>query len=127
MLDKLAETGQTGRIDLRREPLGRRDYEDIREVLGTGEVSVRIDALGASLIRETGILGVWWVTHCNQADGVIAELIEITPVPEILKTHPDDLRAAHHRLRARLARFCPCPSDPSGGPDSRCMPIGGRP
>jgi hypothetical protein len=46
--------------------------------------------------------GVWWVTHLNADGAKVAEFLDITHVPEILKSHPDDARAALARLRGYL-------------------------
>lgn len=107
LLNDLATTGKTGSIDLRSLPMLADDYEQLREVLGQGEVNATIDAHGPSQVRETGIHGVWWVTHRNADGEVAAEIIEVTYLPEILKTHPADARAAVETLRARLSQSAP--------------------
>jgi hypothetical protein len=46
---------------------------------------------------------VWWITHRNAAGEPSAELIEVTPLPDILATDGDEVADALARLQARLA------------------------
>lgn len=101
-LTRLATDGETARIDLRSLPMAPGDYQALRDLLGTGEVSARLDALGPSDIAETAVPGVWWLVHRNDGGEVIADLIEITACPDILKTQEEDLRDGPERLRARI-------------------------
>ncbi|HZP92449.1 MAG TPA: hydrogenase expression/formation C-terminal domain-containing protein [Burkholderiales bacterium] len=102
LLAALVESGRSGSIDLRGLPLSRADYEALREFLGQGEIDAAIEALGPTQVRETKVPGVWWVQHCNANGEVTAELIEVTYLPEILKTDPVDARAGLDRFRERL-------------------------
>ncbi len=54
-------------------------------------------------IRETQYPGVWWLTHRNEQGGIVTELIEITEVPAILKSHVADMAAGLRRLEQALA------------------------
>jgi len=102
LLNDLVMSGKSASIDLRSLPLLPGDYEQLKEVLGQGEVSATIDAMGPTQVRETAIHGVWWVTHYNSDETVIAELIEVTTMPEILRTHPADARVGLDLLQSRL-------------------------
>ncbi len=102
LLNDLVESGKTASIDLRSLPLLPGDYEKLKEVLGEGEVSATLEAMGPTQVRETSVHGVWWVTHHNSDDTIIAEFIEVTTMPEILQTHPADARVGLDRLRSRL-------------------------
>lgn len=102
LLNDLVTTGKSASIDLRSLPMLPGDYEKLQEVLGQGEVSATVEALGPTQVRETAIHGVWWITHRNVDDEVTAELIEVTYLPEILRTHPADARAAVETLHSRL-------------------------
>ena len=102
LLTRLAERGESGAIDLKSLPVGSQDREALAEMLGEGEVTAAVEAFGATRVRETRFRGVWWVTHENSAGDVIAEFIEVTSVPEILKTPAGELAPAAARLRARL-------------------------
>ena len=106
-LEKLDDGGETGMIDLNSLPLAPGEYEQLRQTLGQGEVSARIEAIGASEIIETRYPGVWWVTHANAEGETVAEFIEVTLAPEILKTHVEDARTGLARLRERLTETDP--------------------
>lgn len=103
LLGRLIHDGEVGSIDLRSLPMSPEDFANLRALLGEGEVSAVVNALGPTEVRETGVRGVWWVTHRNSEDDTLVELIEITHVPEILKAHPDDVEDGLEWLRARLA------------------------
>lgn len=102
MLQHLIEKGEGDSIDLRRIPLFPDDLDVLHEQLGEGEVTAEVTSAGSSVIRESAIPGLWWVTHFNEEDEVIAELIEVTFCPEILKTPTDDARDGLQDLRAAL-------------------------
>lgn len=100
LLEQLAAAGQSGSIDLRRQPLGPEEYEKLKEVLGQGEVIATVNALGPVRVWETAVHGVWWVSYQNDREETLTEVIEVTDFPEILKTDPQDIRAAAELLRA---------------------------
>lgn len=102
MLDRLIETGEPGAIDLHSLPMTDADREELRERLGVGEVHVELEVSGLSRIDETGIPGVWWVRHEGAEGKLAAELIEVTQVPAILLSHPDDMKAGRRRLEELL-------------------------
>ena len=102
LLNDLVTSGKSASIDLRNLPLSTGDYQKLKEVLGQGEVSATIDAMGPTQVRETAVHGVWWVTHYNNDSTVIAEFLEVTTMPEILRTHPADARAGLDLLQSRL-------------------------
>jgi hydrogenase-1 operon protein HyaF len=102
LLNDLVTSGKSASIDLRSLPLLPGDYEKLKEVLGQGEVSATIDAMGLTQVCETAVHGVWWVTHYNSDETLIAEFIEVTTMPEILRTHPADAHAGLELLHSRL-------------------------
>jgi hydrogenase-1 operon protein HyaF len=101
-LEKLVETGETGMIDLNSLPLAPGEYEQLRQTLAQGEISARIEAIGPSEIIETRYPGVWWVTHYNVEGDIVADMLEITTIPEILKSQPEDVRTGLELLRIQL-------------------------
>jgi hydrogenase-1 operon protein HyaF len=101
-LEKLAGSGETGMIDLNSLPFAPGEYEQLRQTLGQGEVSARVEAIGPSEIIETNYPGVWWVTHYNVEGDIVADLIEIAHVPEILKSQQVDIRTGLELLRSQL-------------------------
>jgi len=102
MLVELIEREKVGRIDLRSLPLSPGDLEWLADELGEGEVHASVDTMGPSDVLETGIFGVWWVRHYDENGNITADLIEITQLPEILKTHRADLEAGLARLRDQM-------------------------
>lgn len=102
LLTRLVGTGHSGRIDLRSLPLLPGDDERLADALGSGEVDAVIEALGETHVRETGVAGVWWVTHTNADGETVAAFIDITLMPDMLMTHADDARAGLAQLRSRL-------------------------
>lgn len=102
LLETLARDGKGGSIDLGSMPMLPGDRAILEEVLGRGEVSAEIDALGPSRIRESAVRGVWWVTHCNAEGETVADLIEVAHVPTILVTPEEDLHDGLLSLREKL-------------------------
>lgn len=118
LLERLHEHGEPGSVDLATMPMAPAEHERLRSTLGTGEVSAEIRSEGLSSVRETAVHGVWWVEHRDPADRTLAEFIEITTVPEILRSHHADIGAGLERLRARLRE------DPGMAPDAGGDPNG---
>ena len=103
--EALVAQNETGSIDLRGLPLLPGEQEALQTVLGKGELSVTIDALGATQIYETQVAGVWWVQHNNRDGEPIAELIEVTRAPDIIKSDVRDIGDAAAALREQLAEW----------------------
>jgi hydrogenase-1 operon protein HyaF len=101
-MERLVQDGETALIDLRGLPLSPSDFELLRETLAAGEVTARIDANGPTEVRETTYPGVWWTTHRNVEGGIVADMLEVCYVPEVIKSHPDDVRDALEHLREML-------------------------
>jgi hydrogenase-1 operon protein HyaF len=107
LLERLAAGGESGAIDLRALPLAPADLELLARELGEGEVSASIQANGLSVVRETAYPGIWWVTHHDESDAVVAEFIEVCAIPEVLKSQQVDMDNALVRLRQRTGRAAP--------------------
>jgi hydrogenase-1 operon protein HyaF len=103
-LERLIASGETGVIDLKSLPFAPGEYERLRQALGQGEVTARIEAIGPSEIMETRYPGVWWLTHYNVEGDIVADLIEIATVPNILQSHPVDMRAGLAQLQATIGK-----------------------
>lgn len=101
-LDRLVAEGETSVIDLRSIPLAPGEEERILEILGCGEVVARLNVLGASDVVETEYSGVWVVTHYNDNEETIGRFIEVTRLPEILRSQAEDIAEASERLALRL-------------------------
>jgi hydrogenase-1 operon protein HyaF len=102
MLEQLVQVGKQDSIDIRSLPMMPGDYEHLQQILGEGEIFATIDSLGPSQVRETAIPGIWWVTHKNADDDVLTEFLEVTDLPDILKTQAEDLHDAPGMLQAVL-------------------------
>lgn len=114
-LRRLVARGEPTTIDLRAIPFGPGDEERLLETLGKGEVSVELDTLGSSRIRESAYSGVWIVDHRNAEDQRIALQIEIARVPVILSAQAEDMADSLERLEHLLN---PNRSDSAGpGPE----------
>jgi hydrogenase-1 operon protein HyaF len=101
-LEKLARNGATGSIDLNSLPFAPGEYDQLRQLLGQGEVTAHIEAIGPSEIVETRYPGVWWVTHYNVEGDIIADTLEITALPDILRSQPEDITEGLALLHAQL-------------------------
>lgn len=101
-LEQLVQHGTIASIDLNGLPFAPGEYEQLRQLLGQGEVTARIEAVGQSEVVETRYSGVWWVTHYNIEGDIVADLLEITAMPEILKSQPDDITTGLALLRTQL-------------------------
>lgn len=95
---RLLETGEPSAIDLSALPLTPADLEWLHEKLGSGEISVTLQANGESTLDETACPGIWWVTHRNEQGAVASQFIEVTFVPELVKAHPQDVRLGQEQL-----------------------------
>ena len=101
-LEALLESGESSIIDLRCIPLAPGEEETLLEVLGQGEVHANLDVLGCSEIYETRFAGVWLITHYNENNTIIGRFIEITELPEILKSQEEDMSNALLELEEEL-------------------------
>ena len=101
-LEKLLTTGETRAIDLRSIPLAPGEEEQLEAALGAGEISAVLEAMGPSEIRETGYPGVWLVTHFNIDRQLMGKFIEITRVPELLKSQDVDIADGLQRLAGQF-------------------------
>lgn len=110
-LDRLVNGGEPEAIDLRALPImTEEDLQQLRDLLGTGEVAATVQAMGATELEETAFPGVWWATYFGADGDMVAERIEIAWVPDILVGQSADVRAGLQSLVARL------PETAEGGP-----------
>ena len=100
---KRVAAGQDGTtIDLRSLPLAPGEEERIENVLGEGEVRAELDALGPTVVQETSYPGVWLVTHRNSEQEIVARFVEVTRMPELLKSQRQDIELGLSRLESEL-------------------------
>ncbi|HEY0721425.1 MAG TPA: hydrogenase expression/formation C-terminal domain-containing protein [Gammaproteobacteria bacterium] len=105
LLKGLLERDEPAHIDLRALPLTHQDYTMLQETLGEGEISAEVRNLGVTLIRESGVAGVWWVTHYNEEEDVIGEFLEIAFCPEGLIAELESVEEGVAALQARLVEL----------------------
>ena len=91
-LQRLLDTGEPTVIDLRSLPLAPGELQTLQDTLGEGEVTATLDALGPSVLQETAIAGVWFVTHRNANDEITGRYLEIVRVPAILEAQDVDMQ-----------------------------------
>ena len=102
LLERLGNGGAAATIDLRSLPMSPRDRVELQQALGEGEVHATVDAQGLSKVRETAVCGVWWVEHFDREGELVAELIEVSRVPEFLASAVDEIAAAARGLRRQI-------------------------
>ncbi|ODU01692.1 hydrogenase expression/formation C-terminal domain-containing protein [Thiobacillus sp. 65-1402] len=100
---RLLETGESSAIDLSALPLTPADLDWLQEKLGSGEISVILQAGGVSTLNETACPGIWWVTHRNEQGAVTAQFIEVAFVPELVKAAPQDVAIGQEYLELMIA------------------------
>jgi hydrogenase-1 operon protein HyaF len=105
LLLELLEANKADSIDLRSLPLLPGEYEALKVVLGKGEVSVRLETLGLTDIYETRLAGVWWVIHDDENGERLAESIEVTRIPEIIKSDRLEIQFAGSALQQQLSEW----------------------
>jgi hydrogenase-1 operon protein HyaF len=103
LLERLVRGDPPRSIDLRSLPMSPRDRAALERVLGEGEVQATVNAQGLSKMRETRVSGIWWVEHFDQQGELIAELIEVSRVPEMLGSAFDEMAAGARDLRAQIS------------------------
>lgn len=103
MVQRLLATGETSAIDLKAMPLTPADRDWLQERLGSGEISVTLQAEGESTLSETNCPGVWWVTHRNERGAVASEFIEVAFVPDLVKAHPADVAMGLEHLEMLIS------------------------
>jgi hydrogenase-1 operon protein HyaF len=103
LLGRLAAANEPSAIDLRSLPMSPADRIALKGALGQGEVQATLNADGVSTILETRIPGVWWIEHRDSQDQLVAELIEVTFLPEILARVSDEVAAGARVLSEQMA------------------------
>ena len=102
LLERLVNGGSPGTIDLRSLPMSPQDRAELEHALGEGEVQATVNAKGLSTMRETRVSGVWWIEHFDEQGELVAELIEVSRVPDLLSSASDEIAAGARALRAQI-------------------------
>lgn len=101
-LRRWLETKSAHVIDLRAMPMAPKEITELIEILGTGEITAQLNALGESEIVETRFPGVWLITHFHENRSVSARSIEITDMPALLKSQQEDVAFGLNQLEETL-------------------------
>lgn len=101
-LVRVAGGGQGTTIDLGSLPMAPGEDKRIEDLLGQGEVRAELNALGPTVVQETRYPGVWFITHRNTEQEVVARFIEVTRMPELLLAQSEDMRRAVSELDRKL-------------------------
>ena len=103
-LARFAETGEPHIIDLTSLPMTDEDRAALDERLGVGEVRAEIAVIGRSELWETAYSCVWRVRHYGSVENkAAADQIVIDTVPQIIRAHREDARAAAARLHGEMS------------------------
>jgi hydrogenase-1 operon protein HyaF len=101
-LMRVTEGGDGTTIDLGSLPLAPGEENRIEDLLGKGEVRAELDALGPTLVQETRYPGVWFITHRNTEQEVVARFIQVTRMPELLLSQSADMQRGLDELGRQL-------------------------
>lgn len=101
-LSALLDSGRESIIDLGAIPFAPGDVRILDDVLEVGEVTATLTVMGESHVRETKIPGVWRVDHLDENGEFQSRFIEITFIPDILKTQREDAERGLEDLSERL-------------------------
>lgn len=100
----LANEGDTHVIDLSSLPMTSSDKQQLEKSLGQGEVNISLSTIGESRIYETAYAGIWWIKHYSADEQLISELIEVTTIPEIIKSQIDDIRQSASQIKHTIEK-----------------------
>ncbi len=104
-LSELLATGKEWTIDLGAIPYAPGDERRLNEVLGQGEITAHLTIMGKSQVSETAIPGVWRIEHFDEKGEMQSRFIEVTLMPEIMKTQTEDAERGLQALTAKLKHY----------------------
>ncbi len=98
-LEELLNSKQVHRIDLRAMPWSAGEEQKLEQILGRGEVTIELNALGKSIFQETSYSGVWLISHYNEAEELIGKIIEISYLPDMVFAQQEDISRGLERIK----------------------------
>lgn len=104
-LAELVSHGEESTIDLSLLKGMPHEFDVLRKTLGEGEVSATITNIGDSVVQETAVPCVWWVTHRDYDGSRKGEFIEIAEVPDLLRSDLLTVQKGLAELRIRTAQI----------------------
>ncbi len=103
-LEELLNSKQVHRIDLRAMPWSAGEEHKLEQMLGRGEVTIELNALGKSIFQETRYSGVWLISHYNEAEELIGKIIEISYLPDMVFAQQEDISRGLERLKTQRSQ-----------------------
>ncbi len=105
-LKEFYETGKKYTIFTNKIPLSDEDREFLNEVLGEGQVKIKIESdFQPAELKETKIFGVWIGIIYDKNGNPMAETIEITDFPDLAKSQKEDILDSIKILEKTLKEF----------------------
>lgn len=101
-LYNLLKSGRETIIDLNTIPCDAECEEQLKKILGDGDVNATLTIFGCDQIHETGIHGIWWVYHKNENGDILTKALYIAYVPSILPAQREDVEYSATVLDKRL-------------------------
>ena len=98
-LEELLNSKQVHRIDLRAMPWSAGEEQKLEQILGRGEVTIELNALGKSIFQETRYSGVWLISHYNEAEELIGKIIEISFLPDMVFAQQEDISRGLEKIK----------------------------
>lgn len=103
-LKSLEENKLASAIDLR-SIFNPEQTPELKKLLGQGEVSAKLNFFPPTEIEETGIAGVWWITHYDEHMKKFCEIIEITTIPALLTGSYEDIQLSTEQLTGIIEHY----------------------
>lgn len=103
-LEQFYQNGHQRIVDLGSIPMPAFERNKLLQLLGKGEVEVNLSSLGKSEIYETLLSGVWVVKHYDEEEKVSAMFIEVTRIPDIVRSQMDDLESLTDQVQEMIAQ-----------------------
>ncbi len=105
-LKEFYKTGKKYTIFTNKLPLSDEDREFLNEVLGEGEVKIKIESdFQPAEWKETKIYGVWIGIIYDKNKNPMAETIEITDFPDLAKSQREDISDSIQKLEKILSQY----------------------
>ncbi|ADO45400.1 MAG: hydrogenase expression/formation protein [Hydrogenobacter thermophilus] len=102
-LKDLYQKGEEHIIYINKIPLTEEDRLAILDVLGEGQVKIRLESkTQPAEWRETGVYGVWIGVFFDRDNKPILETIEITTFPHMASSQREDIEESIRLLEERL-------------------------
>lgn len=104
-LQVFSETGKTALFFLHNMPLTQEDRQIIRDTLGRGSISIKLeDTVEPVEWQESGITGIWFGVYYSNTGKPNVETYEICSYPQLVTAQPYDVKAALEKLNRLLVQ-----------------------